>query len=384
MKNIGIILFLILITSCLEQKKERNRLINSESISELNITNELFDENSDYSNLIGSLQVIKLETNANCLFGDIRKIEFQNNQFYILDGSQVLFMFDEKGNFLNKLDKRGKGAGEYLEMRDFFIDKDGSIKVLSYNSILTYDSNLRLIKKKAINVTSDVGREINPLHFFPTGDFTFFYTGSFGLRNIVGGKDYALYCIDNKNRIVNQYFPVFSMVTMGHQNFYRSNDLVNYTNTYGNDTIYQIHDHYLRPKIFVNFLKSRITEENMMGNHAIFYNTICEKELCGNLMKIYENNDYLCFRFSRGRYPKQGVYNKKTKEIKVFNIVKSLPFPFIIVDGVVNDSFFTIINPFVLFQPTAEKNNSNFIKNFNLADLKETDNPIIVKFNFEF
>jgi hypothetical protein len=383
MKNICIILFLILITSCIEQKKGKNKF-NSEPIVELNVSNELFNKNSDYSNFIGSVEVVRLETNVNSLIGDMRKIEFQNNKFYILDRSQVLYLFDEKGNYINKLDKKGKGPGEYLEMRDFFVNKDGSVKILSSHTILTYDSNLNFIEQKAVRVRSDNGREINPIRFLPNGDFTFLYTGSFGLRDIIQGKYKALYCVNDKNKIVDEYLPVFSTVTMGHQNFYRSNDLVNYTNTFGNDTIYQIQDSYLIPKVHINFFEKKITEKDMMGNHAIFYNTITEKELCGNLMKIYENNDYLCFNFIKGKHPKQGVYNRKTKEIKVLNVVKSLPFPYIIVDGLIDYSFFTTINPYVLSHVSDDKIISDFIKKFNLSDLKETDNPIIVKFKFKF
>ncbi|MGV8096467.1 MAG: 6-bladed beta-propeller [Mangrovibacterium sp.] len=152
MKNICIVLILFLLTSCIGQKKEKKKSINSKPIVELNISNELFDENKDYSSLVGSIEVIKLETNVNSLIGDIRKIEFQNNKFYILDDSQVLYLFNEIGNYLNKLDKRGKGPGEYLEMRDFFVDKDGSIKVLSYNTILKYDSTLKFLEKKTISI----------------------------------------------------------------------------------------------------------------------------------------------------------------------------------------------------------------------------------------
>lgn len=384
MKNICIILFLFFITSCLEHKEEKNKLINPQPIVKLDISNVLFNKNSDYSNFIGSVEVVKLETNANSLIGNIRKIEFQNNKFYILDRSEVLFIFDETGNYLNKLNKKGKGPGEYLEMRDFFVKKDGSIKILTYGKVLTYYSNLTFIDQRAINVRSDNGREINPISFLPNGDFTFLYTGSFGKKNIVPGQDNALYCINNKNKIINECLPVFSMVTAGHQHFYRSNDLVLYTNTFGNDTIYQIQENYLVPKVYINFLMKKITEKDMMGNRGISYNTISENELCGNLIKVYENNDYLCFMFVKGKYLKQGVFNKKTKEIKVLNVNHSLPFPYIKVEGLCNDSFFATINPYMLFQASSDKIISDFISTFNLSDLKETDNPIIIKFKFKF
>jgi hypothetical protein len=383
MKNICIVLIFFLLTSCIGQKKEKKKSINSKPIVELNISNELFDENKDYSSLVGSIEVIKLETNVNSLIGGIRKVVFQNNRFYILDGSQVLYLFNEIGNYLNKLDKRGKGPGEYLEIRDFFVDKDGSIKVLSYNTILKYDSTLKFLEKKTISIKSSNGRLISAIRFLPNDDFTFLYTGSFGLRKIEPGKEKALYCINDKNEIVDEYFPILSISTMGHEKFYRSNDTINFTNTFGNDTIYQINDNYLIPKVFINFSENRITEKDMMGDRSILYNNVSQRGLCGNVMNVYENSDYLCFEFIKGNFPKEGVYNKKTKKIKVISIAKSLPFPKIVAEGLINDYFFTTIDP-LLLSSTDDKYYSDFIKTFDLSDLKETDNPIIVKFKFKF
>jgi hypothetical protein len=384
MKNIYIILFLILTISCLEQEKGKNKLISPQSTIKINISNELFNKDVDYSKFITISKVIKLETNDNSLIGNIRRIEFHNNMFYVFDGSGVLLMFDEAGKYLNKLNKKGKGPDEYLEMRDFFVDKDGKIEILSYRKVLTYDSNLKFIKQRAIKVTSATDREINPIIFLPNGIFTFLYTGSFGLRSIMQGKDYALYCIDNKNKIVGEDLPISSMNTGGHQRFYKSNDLIYFSNTYGNDTIYQVKDNYLVPKVYINFLERKITEKDMMGNRGIFYNTVIENELCGNLNNIYENNEYLCFNFQKGRYIKQGAYNKETKEIKIFNVVNGLPFPYITVDGIINDSFFAKLDPYALFEDSDDNTLSGFKKTFKLFDLKETDNPIIIKFKYKF
>lgn len=384
MKNIYAVIIIVLLVSCSDRIKEKNRIVTDEPLVEINISNELINKEIDYTNLIDSIEVIKLETNGNSLIGSIRKIEFHDDKFYVSTDTQILLIFGRNGNYINKLSKKGKGPGEYLEMRDFSVDKDGSIKILSFNTILTYDLNLKYISQKTINVTSHTGREINPIHFLPIGDFTFLYTGSFALKNLLPGNDYALYCINSKNKIVGEYFPLLSTETSGHQNFYRSNDLINLTNTYGNDTIYQILDDYVVPKVFVNFLDDRITANDMMDDRAVLYNTISDNGLCGNVMKVYENSNYLCFKFTKGRYPKQSVYNKETQEIKVINIVNSLPFPKIITEGLIDNSFFTTIDPYVLLQETNGKNYSDFLNTFNLTSMKETDNPIIVKFKFKF
>lgn len=387
-KNIFILLLIVIpFISCKKQKSGENTSILNKKLLEISVQESLLsnenNHSSDYSNLIDSIEVIKLETSANSLIGRIRKIEYLNNKIYILTDSQVLLIFDKNGHFLKKLDKKGKGMGEYIEIKDFFIDNDNSIKVLSYNTIITYDSNLKYVDSKKIKANHN-GKEIVPLKFLPNGNFNFLFVGSFGIRDIVSGEDKALYCIDSNMKITNEYFPVTSIYTSGHNNFYKSNKTTYFTDTFGNDTIYQIHDNYLIPKMFVNFLEKKTTTKDMMKNRDIFYNTFCDNRLCGNLMNIYENNDYLCFLFAAGRYAKQGVYNKKNKELKILNVANNFPFPKIITEGVIDDHFFTTIDPFLLLKNPANINYSDFLKKFTLTDIKDTDNPIIIKFKFIF
>ncbi len=82
------------------------------------------------TSVIETIRYITLETNKNCLIHNIDKIIFANNQFYILDIFQkAIMVFDEKGNYINKLQKTGKGPGEYIGINDFDIDADKNIVV---------------------------------------------------------------------------------------------------------------------------------------------------------------------------------------------------------------------------------------------------------------
>lgn len=388
MKKIFILLLIVIpFISCKKRKSGENTTILNKQLLEINVRESLFskdnDHSIDYSNLIDSIEVIRLETNTNSLIGRIKKIEYSNSNIYILTDSQVLFIFDKNGHFLKKLNKRGRGMGEYIEIKDFFIDNANSIKILSYNEIISYDSNLVYINTKKINTTHN-GKEIVPINFLPNGEFCFLFVGSFGIRNIVAGEDNALYCIDSNMKITNEYFPVTSNYTSGHKNFYKSNKITYFTNTFGNDTIYQIYEDYLIPKVFINFSEKKTTQKDMMKNRNVFYKTFCDNELCGNLMNVYENDSYLSFLFVAGRYAKQGVYNKINKELKILNVANNFPFPKIIAEGVIKDHFFTTIDPYLLVNNPYNINYKSFIKKFNLTDLKETDNPLIIMFKYNF
>ena len=74
--------------------------------------------------VFSDVQVIKLETTENNLITDIRKIEYYNSRYYILDErSQQIFCFDEEGSFVFKINSQGRGQGEYHYITDIAIDR---------------------------------------------------------------------------------------------------------------------------------------------------------------------------------------------------------------------------------------------------------------------
>ena len=81
--------------------------------------------------LFSSVTYIPLETSKNSLLVSINKIHIQDSTIYILDKKQkIIFAFDLGGKYKSKLDKHGRGYGEYLSLDDFFIT-DSSIYILA-------------------------------------------------------------------------------------------------------------------------------------------------------------------------------------------------------------------------------------------------------------
>lgn len=82
-----------------------------------NHTVSVFDVFSD-------VKVIKLETMENNLINEIRRIQYYDSRYFILDErSQQIFCFDEDGSFVYKIDSQGRGQGEYHYITDFSIDE---------------------------------------------------------------------------------------------------------------------------------------------------------------------------------------------------------------------------------------------------------------------
>lgn len=335
----------------------------------------------NYTQIIDSVEITQLETNENSIIGGILKIVFKHQKVFILDRNHNLLIFEESGKFFSKLNKRGKGPGEYIELRDFFITEDGNILILTWKKILTYNIHLECIDEFIFNIKTDTGRELNPIFFMPFKQNYYFFMGSFGMTNVSTEKEMALFCINRQKKILKQFFPVEYNSSHLHRMFYNSNNKVYYTNGYGNDTIYEIKNIEVQPIFIIDFKNKKINKYDMMGgDRAKLFNSIWEEELQGNISNIFESDEYLCFKFSHGRTIKQVVFNKKSKNHKVVNVRKSLPFPAIVVAGVVDNSFFSIVEPYMILQMNSDHIYDELISN---CEIKETDNPLIFKYKFK-
>ena len=75
------------------------------------------------SDITSGIKVVKLETSEDVLLSNIHDIKIFDDYIYVLDViSKAIYVFDFEGNLTRKLQKEGRGPGEYLSINDFFID----------------------------------------------------------------------------------------------------------------------------------------------------------------------------------------------------------------------------------------------------------------------
>ncbi|MGV8139592.1 MAG: 6-bladed beta-propeller [Mangrovibacterium sp.] len=123
-----------------------------------------FDLKSEKDDLKIKIEsVIKLETSDNSLVGEITKITFFEDRFFVLDRmiSKTLFVFDKSGKFIAKT-KRGKGPGECIDPWDFMIDSvNHKIQLWDQANykMIEYDLHLNLIKADYFEGVSLVNAE---------------------------------------------------------------------------------------------------------------------------------------------------------------------------------------------------------------------------------
>lgn len=78
--------------------------------------------------IIDTLWTVQLETNDDILIKHCYRIIVHDQKIIILDrDQQVVFIFNMKGHFLAKIDKQGKGPGEYISVEGMHINNDGLI-----------------------------------------------------------------------------------------------------------------------------------------------------------------------------------------------------------------------------------------------------------------
>jgi hypothetical protein len=96
------------------------------------------------SELAESIEVVKLETNDNCLIKEIWKVFVTDNHIGILEHDGKPYkLFDRKGNFISQIGSIGQGPNEYISIINSSIDETNKrvylMPFMRANQLLCYD-----------------------------------------------------------------------------------------------------------------------------------------------------------------------------------------------------------------------------------------------------
>jgi len=181
-----IILFLLL--SCKNETSNNTIKVDIDALNNVSIY-ELFNK----------IEIIKLKSNPNALLSYFNKVISFDEYYYILDFRlPVIYIFNNKGEYIKKIDNQGKGPNEYIHISDFEIDtisKKLTILDPSYGALLEY--NLNGDFKKRISLPK-LNRSYYKFKYI-NSDLISFWT--FDYDNRV--KFYSL----SENKIIKQSFP---------------------------------------------------------------------------------------------------------------------------------------------------------------------------------
>lgn len=105
-----------------------------------------------YSELFDSIRIIPLDTVGDFLLSDAVNVKFELGRVFVRDRGNRIFIFDENGKGLAKIDQKGQGANEYLQIEGFDVSvSDSTLCLYVYPSrLMFWDFKGNLVNKKKV------------------------------------------------------------------------------------------------------------------------------------------------------------------------------------------------------------------------------------------
>lgn len=230
----------VLFSSC-NQRQESD-------IKEIEISYKMAD--GKIEDLIKSYELIQLDTCLEAHFTYATKIVYQDNMYFIKDENKVL-IFGDNGEFLNSIERKGRGPDEYVYLEDFYYDKaKKEIVLVAQGNLLIFDINGELIRKEKpgfrfdnILITQDRNYAFG--RTFPTGNLT---------------NDYNLLYANEKFELINKKtrLPIRNEgggMMLGQSNRANSNFRRDYYFSLYCDTVYQLKGENIVPELVFRYDK---------------------------------------------------------------------------------------------------------------------------------
>ncbi len=334
--------------------------------------------------IIKEIRFLPLETTKENLIGKIDKILFFDDKIYVLDRDyrKDILIFDSQGKYIGKVGKYGRGAGEFVRMTDFNIDKES-------NQLVILDSN------------------VHKLIFYDLSDGSFvkeykldFWASNFLIKDKQNFIFYSKRQYTNENHLIafqnlqdksRKWFikqdeydanlgPLFSI-------FQSKN---NYFTSYMRDVVYQITEKEVVPYAKFDFGQQKLPSDRLKNIHRTdareYIKLFEENNWTLGIENFLESDNFIAFNLELKGTNTCAVYSKKTKQYKYGNhfdppLNRLQLLKFIAVN---QNEFITPMDAvsFLKMKDDMEKNKSFYIRFPEGKKITTESNPIILFFKF--
>jgi hypothetical protein len=335
------------------------------------------DNKSVYSEDLGSvflsIKLIPLQLSDESLISKVSKIIPYRKQYIIFDEDQkAVFFFKDNGNYIRKIDRVGKGPGEYQVLYDVVINEyTNNIELLSPDgNIFIYEMNGEWIKSISIP-------EVMSVHKFEilNEDIIVLYTGSSHER------EKLFYYSRNQNKIIKRFYSYpleyhNSPFVGGQSPFFKTDEALYFFEKFSNNG-YELKSSTMHLRYSWDFGKHNFQIENIPLDEPIEVQVkyVRDKDLAYSFKNTIENSDLLVTQFSFRKELINLFYNKTSKSYKLFKGFIPLDIEFTndrIIGSCPSEYIEAILSPDHL-------DNRN-LKIFNTA--KDHVNPVLIMYEF--
>lgn len=329
-------------------------------------------ESSQTENIFEEARYVKLASNRDILIGDQLNSLYEDGVFYIQDLSQqhCILIFNEDGNFINRVGKRGRGPQEYQRAMDFDVRKD-TIDILTSEkgkaAIISYLKTGEFCKM--------VKTDFYAFSFVSVSNNNYLLSTSFN-KSV---HSHRIYHINQEGKEIAKMLSNNTKLDMpfDENNFSTFNDKVFFHEAF-NNTVYQFTGDTLQPVYDFDFGRYAIPEEffDMDINEGF---EMIIKQGVASIKSFYTNNEFIFCEIAKQNETEPAklfhiIYNKKTGETKsqvINNDSYIFNYPVGINDK--NEIMFLVF-PIGDIQHEFKK----YGLNFSVADFDEKDYPLVV------
>jgi hypothetical protein len=244
---IAFLLILLVISSCSKSTSEevKEALTISDDFKSYTLDSELPAER--FADLIELVEVMRLEETSNSLLSYIHDVQQTKDQFVFTSGRESnVFVFDLKGKFVRKINRKGEGPEEYLNITDLWLEGDTlAIYSRKQSSVKRYDLRGNFVKADKLpaipgHINSYDNGYAMDMYFRPINDTSY----------------YRYVTLDKDLKPTSMYVPVNNKITIGF--FLSTNSVTPYKDGVTlhrmmSDTVYYLNEKRFNPLIHLDF-----------------------------------------------------------------------------------------------------------------------------------
>ncbi len=370
--NIVISLFLLL-NSCSTEKKIKDS-------SNCIIINASIDKKDKmpFNKYSIDVKLIPLETAKECLIGTIQSIIYRNEMFYIKSHrDNKILKFNIDGRYVGKLDLVGRGPGEYLSISDFIVDSENNIYILDMFVIRKYNHKFQFIEDYKIKLDKD----LLPMSFYVTQDKNiYFWNHAYTDQNRNENRKW-FYVYDN-NKLHKKYLNI-NHTDFSIKRFYDYSNKILVSPLRFDNKIVRLDGTELIDEYIIDFGKYSVpqkyhSETFNSTNKTNLSEEVVNQSVIWNILYPIETKNFLSFTATKDRWRYQFIYDKKLNKCYNISFSKDNPLSLYKIQGAIDSSFFSVIEPYRLIQSESLKTEGIVSSGFHELDFSENSNPVVI------